>query len=156
MHLLMVSALPAFALLHHSGSARCPRATPTRSQQPSVRIASATSGSLMFATAMSGILTCFLISAAMYFFHPCSIVPGSMQAVNLGLSGIMQLMSRKSTPAFSSSAAILQVAARSFPRSPRNSSAERRTPSGKPLPQAARISARISSRNRRRFSKLPP
>ncbi len=156
MHLRMVSVLPAFAFLHHSGSARCPRATPTRSQQPSARIASATAGSLMFATAMIGILTCFLISAAMYFFHPCSNVPGSMQAVNLGLSGIVELMSRKSMPAFSSSAAILQLAARSFPWSPRNSSAERRTPSGKRLPQAARMPARISIRNRRRFSKLPP
>jgi hypothetical protein len=55
MHLEIISALPALALLHQAGSARCPRAIPTRSQQPSRRIASATSGSLMFATAMSGI-----------------------------------------------------------------------------------------------------
>ena len=105
---------------------------------------------------MIGILTCFLISAAMYLFHPCSIVHGSMHAVNLGLSGIVELMSRKSRPAFSSSAAILQLAARSFPRSPRNSSTDRRTPRTKPLPQAARMPARISIKNRKRFSKLPP
>jgi len=72
MHLRIVWAFPAWALLHHSGSARCPRATPMKSQHPSTSICSATSGSLMLQTAMIGMFTCFFISAAIYLFQPCS------------------------------------------------------------------------------------
>ena len=157
MHLRIISAFPAWALLHHSGSARCPRATPTKSQQPSISICSATSGSLMLQTAIIGMFTCFFTSAAMYLFQHCSYVPGSIVAQTSELPGIPpQLTSMKSTPASSNLSQILQLSSRSFPSFPRNSSTESRTPSGKSPPHCSLMPWIISSRKRIRFSKLPP
>ena len=78
-----------------------------------------------------------------------------MQAATRGLSGMVQLMSRKSTPACSRATAISQVVARSLPPST-NSSADSRTPSGRPGPQTALMPAMISSTNLILFSSEPP
>jgi len=79
MHVRISSSLPEKAFAHHSGSARCPRPTPTKSQAPSSSSDSAAAGDLMLHTAITGMDTAFFTAEAMYFFHPSSYVPGSMQ-----------------------------------------------------------------------------
>ena len=64
MHGLISSALPARAFLGRSGSAIMARAASTTSALPEAMISSMSSGSPSAPTVATGVLTCFLISAA--------------------------------------------------------------------------------------------
>ncbi len=67
MHKRISSLRPSNDFLHHSGSARWPRATPIRSHTPSCNNCSPISGSLMLQTEMTGMLTTFFMASAIYF-----------------------------------------------------------------------------------------
>ena len=70
MHLRISCSLPAAALQPQSGSARCPRAMPTKSTSPASSISSAKAGCLILQTAMTGIFTTLRMFAARWRFQP--------------------------------------------------------------------------------------
>ena len=72
MHLRMTFSLPENALTGQSGSASRARPIAAKSHTPSSSSPSATHGSLMLLTDITGMETAFFTAAAMFFFHPCS------------------------------------------------------------------------------------
>ena len=69
-HLRIRMSLPAFAFLPQLGSAKWPRAMPTKSTAPFSSIFSAKAGCLTLQTAMTGIFTALRMLEARLIFHP--------------------------------------------------------------------------------------